>query len=79
LKDIVGRLADVSHTQEPTMLGVGIRITTDTRKELETTLRRAFKAGDLGMVKRATALLGIARGEPVTLIATGVGVSRSTV
>ena len=55
------------------MLGVSIRITTDTRKELETTLSRAFKAGDLGMAKRATALLGIAREEPVTLIAAGVG------
>ena len=43
------------------MLGVSIRITTDTRKELETALSRAFKAGDLGTVKRATALLGIAR------------------
>ena len=58
---------------------VSIRITTETRKALEATLSRAFKAGDLGMVKRATALLGIARGEPVTLIATGVGVSPSTV
>ncbi|MGH8837545.1 MAG: hypothetical protein ACRDWG_21510 [Actinomycetes bacterium] len=61
------------------MLGVSIRITTDTRKELETTLGRAFKAGDLGMVRRVTALLGIARGEPVTVIAQGVGVSPSTV
>ena len=58
---------------------VSIRITTETRKALEATLSRAFKAGDLSMVKRATALLGIARGEPVTLIAEGVGVSPSTV
>ena len=61
------------------MSTVSIRITTSTRKESETTLRRAFKAGDLGLVKRVTALLGIARGEPVTLIALGVGVSPSTV
>ena len=61
------------------MLAVSIRITTETRKELETTLSRAFKAGDLGMVKRVTALLGIAREEPVKLIAAGVGVSPSTV
>lgn len=61
------------------MLGVSIRITTETRKELEATLARAFRAGDLGMVKRATALLGIARGEPVAVIAAGVGVSPSTV
>ena len=58
---------------------ISIRITTETRKELEQTLSRAFKAGDLGMIKRATALLGIARGEAVALIATGVGVSPSTV
>ena len=58
---------------------VSIRITTSTRKELEATLSRAFKAGDLGMVKRVTALLGIARGEPVKLVATGVGVSPSSV
>src|SRR5215216_2498482 len=61
------------------MLGVSIRITTDTRKELEATLSRALKAGDLGMVKRVTALLGIARGEPVGVIAAGVGVSPSSV
>nr|MBA3575172.1 IS630 family transposase [Pseudonocardiales bacterium] len=61
------------------MSTVSIRITTETRKALEATLSRAFKAGDLGMVKRVTALLGIARDAPVTLIATGVGVSPSTV
>jgi transposase len=77
--DIVGRLEDVKPDQEPTMSTVSIRITTETRKALEATLSRAFKAGDLGMVKRATALLGIAREEPVTLIAQGVGVSPSTV
>jgi len=52
---------------------VSIRITTATREDLEATLSRAFKAGDLGLVKRATALLGIARGEPVRLIAEGIG------
>jgi hypothetical protein len=50
---------------------VSVRITTETRKALEATLSRAFKAGDLGMVKRAMALLGIAREEPVTRIAAG--------
>jgi transposase len=58
---------------------ISIRITGETRKELETTLRRAFQAGDLGMVKRVTALLGIARGEPAAAVASGVGVSPSTV
>ena len=61
------------------MTSVSIRITSKTRKELEATLRRAFQAGDLSMVKRVTALLGIGRGEPVTIVAEGVGVSSSTV
>jgi len=58
---------------------VSIRITTTTRKQLEATLRQAFKAGDLPLVKRVTALLGLARGERVEAVATGVGVSPSTV
>ena len=56
-----------------------IRITTATRKELEETLRRAFQAGDLPLIKRVTALLGVARGEPVAQVAIGVGVSPATV
>ena len=71
MKGIVGRLEDAEPNQEPTMSTVSIRITTETRKALEATLSRAFKAGDLGMVKRATALLGIAREEPVALVAAG--------
>jgi transposase len=55
------------------------RITSETRKELEATLRRAFQAGDLPLVKRVAALLEIARGEPVDAVASGVGVSPSTV
>jgi transposase len=61
------------------MPSVSIRITTATRKELEVTLRRAFQAGDLPLVKRVTALLGIARGERVGQIAAGVGVSPASV
>jgi transposase len=61
------------------MAAVSIRITTSTRKELEATLCRAFKAGDLPLVKRVTALIGIAREEPVDWVASGVGVSPSTV
>jgi transposase len=61
------------------MTPVRIRLTTETRKQLETTLRRAFKAGDLPLVKRVTALLGLGRGEPVQRVAAGVGVSPSRV
>jgi transposase len=60
------------------MTEISIRISTETRKQLETTLRAAFKAGDLPLVKRVTVLLGIARGEPVEAVAAGVGVSRAT-
>lgn len=61
------------------MTSIRIRITTATRKDLEDTLRRAFKAGDLALVKRVTALLGIARGESAEMVAAGMGVSRSAV
>jgi transposase len=60
------------------MTPVSIRSTTATRKALEDTLRQAFKAGDVALVKRVSALLGIARGEPVAAAAAGVGVSPST-
>jgi transposase len=61
------------------MTAVSIGFTTPTRKELEVTLRRAFRAGDLPLVKRVTALLGLARGETVATVAAGVGVSPSSV
>jgi transposase len=77
---IGGTLAVATPNQEAgPMTPVSIRITAATRKELEGTLRQAFKAGDVAMVKRVTALLGIARGEPVDRVAAGVGVSPSTV
>ena len=61
------------------MTPVSIRITTPTRKQLEATLRQAFKAGDLPVAQRVTALLGIARGESVDVAAAGAGASPSTV
>jgi transposase len=61
------------------MTGSSIRSTTATRKELEATLRQAFKAGDVALVKRVTALLGLARGEGVDAVAAGVGAGRSTI
>ncbi len=61
------------------MTPVRLRLTTETRKPLEATWRQAFQAGDLALVKRGTALLGMARGERVEAVATGVGVSPSTV
>ena len=61
------------------MLSVRIRLTGATCKELETTRRQAFRAGDLALVKRATALLGFAEGRTADEAAQRVGVSRATV
>ena len=60
------------------MTEISIRSTTKTRKRLEGTLRRAFKAGDVALVKRVTALLALVRGEPVDAVAASVGVGRAT-
>jgi transposase len=61
------------------MTEVRIRISSETRKQVAEVLRRAFRAGDLPLIKRMTALLAIGRGEPITGIAEGLGVSPSTV
>lgn len=61
------------------MTEISIRSTSTTRKRLEKTLRQAFKAGDVALVKRVTALLGLTRGETVDAVAAGLGVGRSTV
>jgi hypothetical protein len=71
-------LAAARPTQAPPLARVSSRITTATRTAVATPMRRAFQAGARGRVKRAPALLGSARGEPVTLLAAGVGVRRST-
>lgn len=55
-----------------------IRFTGATRKQLETLLGQAFRAGDLALVKRVTVLLGLARGEAMEQAVVGVGVSRAT-
>ena len=60
------------------MTEISIRSTTKTRKRLEETLRRAFKAGDVALVKRVTALLALVRGEPADAVAASVGVGRAT-
>jgi transposase len=57
---------------------VRIRLTGETRKQLELLLRQAFRAGDLPMVKRVTVLLESARGQAMEMAAASVGVSRAT-
>jgi transposase len=73
-----GTLMALNPNQEPPMPRVSIRLTGATRKQLESILCRAFKAGDLTLVKRVTALLSLARGEHVEDAGSGVGVSAST-
>jgi len=61
------------------MAHVSIRITSHTSKQLQGVLARAYKAGDLPLVKRVSALLAIGRGEAVGSIAESLGVSASSV
>jgi transposase len=55
-----------------------IRLTGETRKELERRLAQAFRAGDLRLVHRVTVLLALARGEHMEQAVAGAGVSRAT-
>ena len=61
------------------MTRVSIRITTGTSKQLQGVLARAYRAGDLPLVKRISALLAIGRGEGVATIAASLGASASAV
>ncbi len=61
------------------MTRVSIRISGPTSKQLHGVLARAYKAGDLPLVKRVSALLAIGRGEAVATIAESLGVNASSV
>jgi transposase len=61
------------------MTRVSIRISRQTSKQLHTVLARAYKAGDLRLVKRVSALLAIGRSETVEAIAQSLGVVPSSV
>jgi len=61
------------------MTRVSIRIGTETSKQLTGVLARAYRAGDLPLVKRVSALLAIGRGETVETIARSLGGSPSAV
>ena len=61
------------------MTQVSIRITSETSKALHTVLARAYRAGDLSLVQRVSALLAIGRGEDVETIATSLGVSAAAI
>ena len=61
------------------MTRVSIRIGGDTGKQLHAVLARAYRAGDLPLVKRVSALLAIGRGEAVETIAASLDAGPSTV
>jgi transposase len=61
------------------MTPLRIRISTEVSKQLTATLRQAYRAGDLRLVRRVTALLALGRGETVPSIAETLGVSRASV
>ncbi len=61
------------------MTQVRIRISIELSKQLTATLRQAYQAGDLRLVRRVSALLAVGRGETVASSAEMLGVSRASV
>jgi transposase len=60
------------------MTPVRIRISPELSKQLTATLRQAYQAGDLRLVRRVTALLALGRGETVPSITETLDVSASS-
>jgi transposase len=60
-------------------MNIRIRISPETVKQLLEALRKAYKSGDTGMVKRIAALLDFSRGDGVSAIAHKHGVGVSTI
>ena len=61
------------------MTPMRIRISPELSKQLTGTLTQAYRAGDLRLVRRVTALLALGRGETVASSAETLGVSRASV
>ncbi len=61
------------------MTQVRIRISTAVSKQLTVTLRQAYQAGDLRLVRRVSALLAVGQGEAVPTVAATLGVSPASV
>jgi len=61
------------------MLNLSIRISEESVKALRETLQQAYRAGDIGLVKRVSALLGVSRRESAQAIAAEVGCSVSSI
>lgn len=67
-----------NQNQEPTLLNVRIGIDSETVKALQAKLRQAYQAGDVGLVKRVTALLRISRHESAEVISHELDCSMSS-
>jgi transposase len=61
------------------MTPVRIRINAELSKQLAATLRQAYRAGDLRLVRRVSALLALGQGETVPSVAETLGVSPASV
>jgi transposase len=61
------------------LLNIRIGIDGETVKALQGKLRQAYRAGDVGLVKRVTALLGISRHESAEMISQELDCSESSV
>ena len=60
-------------------MNISIRFTRQTSKSLVEQLKQAYTAGDLRLVRRISALLGLATGETVAQVAETLSVSREVV
>ena len=76
---IAGRLEVTKPFQEPARTPVRIRISAELSKQLAATLRQAYRAGDLRLVRRVSAVLALGRGETVPSLAETLGVSPASV
>ena len=61
------------------MTQMRIRISPELSKQLKGTLRQAYQAGDLRLVRRVSALLVVGGGEAVPTVAATLGVSPASV
>src|SRR5919202_5736715 len=60
-------------------VGLRVRFTAATVKQLLWQLRLAWRCGDKGRIRRLTALVGLADGQPVPALAERLGVSEETI
>ncbi len=61
------------------MINIRIRISNEMVKELTKSLRKAYKSGDVKMVRRILVLLDFSRGDDPAAIASKHGIARSTI